>query len=40
MRLANALMGKALQQMEDFEASVPYFIAATKAGPKNAATLA
>ena len=34
--LANALMGKALQHMEDFEASVPYLIAATKAGPKTA----
>ncbi|MDX9864703.1 MAG: tetratricopeptide repeat protein [Anaerolineaceae bacterium] len=34
---ANALMGKALQQMEDFEASVPYLIVATKAGPHNAA---
>jgi tetratricopeptide (TPR) repeat protein len=34
--LANSLMGKALQQMEDFEASIPYLIAATKAGPQNA----
>ena len=34
---ANALMGKALQQMGNFEASVPYLIAATKAGPQNAA---
>lgn len=34
---ANALMGKALQQMGDFEASVPYLITATKAGPQTAA---
>lgn len=35
--MANALMGKALQQMEDYEASVPYLVAATKSGPQNAA---
>ena len=33
---ANALMGKALQQMGDFEASVPYLITATKAEPHSA----
>ena len=34
---ANALMGNALQKMEDYEASVPYLVAATKAGPQTAA---
>ncbi|MCD4672617.1 MAG: tetratricopeptide repeat protein [Anaerolineaceae bacterium] len=32
---ANALMGKVLQQLEDFEGSIPFFTVATQAAPKN-----